>query len=369
MMSISNLMASFPLGLLPNLFHRFTLCFRSPRNAFQAKLYLATRQLQTRWPSPVIASPSYSCSSFSAALGGADVLSVGPSDSSEVNPGWHIKVKGKILNLWGVFQALVSMVVAAAVVPPMAILAVYSDLTGHSKVSTMSPRSSLSLMLRAGQQRRLLDWMVHHWARISLVACFSRIRVFGVENLPPYDEAVIYVPNHTSFLDILVLSGFVPRPFKYLSKAEILKIPVIGWAMQMAKHVFLKRNDIQSTILCAETCRERLRDGNAMVLFAEGTRSPDGRLKSFKKGAFQMARDTGVRVVPVSIGNLHKVMPTSVALPISPIRDAFIKIHPPIEVVGKTVKQIKQQCFEAVNSGLPPYQQFSAGDSGSHSEE
>lgn len=252
-----------PWPLLLLFLCRFTLCFRSPRNAFQAKPYLATRQLPTQWPSAAISSPSYSYSysrsSFSAALGGADGLSISSHDSNEVNPGWHIRVKGKILNLWGVFQALVSMIVAAAVIPPMAILAVYSDLTGRGKVSTVSQRSSHSLMLCVGQQRRPLDWMVHHWARISLLACFSRIRVFGVENLPPCDEAVIYVPNHTSFLDILALSGFVPRPFKYLSKAEILKIPVVGWGMQMAKHVFLKRNDIQSTIQCSETCLERVR--------------------------------------------------------------------------------------------------------------
>ena len=57
-----------------------------------------------------------------------------------------------------------------------------------------------------------------------------------------------YVPNHTSFMDILVLSGFVPRPFKYLSKSEIMDIPVIGWAMNLAKHVFLKRDDLKSTM-------------------------------------------------------------------------------------------------------------------------
>ena len=73
-------------------------------------------------------------------------------------------------------------------------------------------------------------------------------KVYGVENLPKDGETVMYVPNHTSFMDILVLSGFVPRPFKYLSKSEIMDIPVIGWAMNLAKHVFLKRDDLKSTM-------------------------------------------------------------------------------------------------------------------------
>lgn len=68
----------------------------------------------------------------------------------------------------------------------------------------------------------------------------------------------MYVPNHTSFVDILVFSGFVPRPFKYLSKAEILKIPLVGWGMRMAQHVFLERGDLRSTIACTELCAERV---------------------------------------------------------------------------------------------------------------
>jgi 1-acyl-sn-glycerol-3-phosphate acyltransferase len=92
-----------------------------------------------------------------------------------------------------------------------------------------------------------------------MMLCLSKVKVHGLENLPPIDEPVVYVPNHTSFLDILVLSAFIPRPFKYLSKAEILKTPLVGWGMQLAKHVFLKRNDMRSTLECAELCVERVR--------------------------------------------------------------------------------------------------------------
>eukprot|EP00597_Dinobryon_sp_UTEXLB2267_P013392 CAMPEP_0170107004 /NCGR_PEP_ID=MMETSP0020_2-20130122/5724_1 /TAXON_ID=98059 /ORGANISM="Dinobryon sp., Strain UTEXLB2267" /LENGTH=237 /DNA_ID=CAMNT_0010331465 /DNA_START=280 /DNA_END=991 /DNA_ORIENTATION=- len=161
------------------------------------------------------------------------------------------------------------------------------------------------------------------------------------------------VPNHTSYFDILLLSGFVPRPFKYLSKSEILDIPVVGTGMRLAKHVFLKRNDIRSTIEVADTCVQRLQDGNSMVLFAEGTRSLDGTLKKFKKGAFQMAKAAGVPVVPVSIGNLHRWMPPFSILPLAPIRHTYIKVHPAIDTTNKSVREIKKLCFEAVNSGLP----------------
>ena len=122
--------------------------------------------------------------------------------------------------------------------------------------------------------------MVHWWSKISLTLAGCNVHVYGQENLPPQNEPVIYVPNHTCFLDVLVLSAFVPRFFKYFSKAEIGQIPIIGVSMRIAKHVFLKRNDLQSTIESTELTSQRIKDGNSMVLFAEGTRSADGRLKS-----------------------------------------------------------------------------------------
>lgn len=255
--------------------------------------------------------------------------------------GPHLSVKGKVINLWGLVYVATVFSVALCVLPVMAMLAFLEDLMGNS------------------MRRRTMDWIIHWWAKASLMlSCGNRTKLYGAENLPSADEAVVYVPNHTSFFDILVLSGFVPRPFKYLSKSEILDIPLVGQGMKLAKHVFLKRNDLQSTIECGETVKQRLLDGNSMVLFAEGTRSIDGKLKRFKKGAFQMAKEAGCRVVPVSIGNLHRWMPTNCLMPIGPIRHTYIKIHPAIETEGRKIKDIKKECFEAVNSGLPPYQKY-----------
>lgn len=70
-----------------------------------------------------------------------------------------------------------------------------------------------------------------------------------------------------------------------------------------------------------------------------------------------MAKKAGVRVVPISLGNLHRWMPPSAMLPLAPMRNVYIQIHPPIETANKTVSEIKRLCFEAVNQGLPDYQQ------------
>jgi 1-acyl-sn-glycerol-3-phosphate acyltransferase len=280
-----------------------------------------------------ITSTSTPSSLFSSAI------SLSDAQGFPANPGPHIKIKGRILNPWGVYCATATFVTAILVYPLVLSLAILSDLFGNKR------------------QRRPLDWIVHVWAKITILLCGGRPKLYGIENLPKPGEAVIYVPNHTSFLDILFFSGFVPRPFKYFSKAEIGKIPVIGSAMALAKHVFLKRNDIESTLEATSTCVQRLKDGNSMVLFAEGTRSNDGRLKNFKKGTFQIAKEAQVKIIPVSIGNLYKWMPNAAILPLAPMRDTYIKIHPALETDKLPPSQLKTLCVEAVNSGLPEYQQ------------
>lgn len=260
-----------------------------------------------------------------------------------VNPGkLSLNIKGKVLNMWGIVYALSCLVFATIVLPFMIMASACIDMFASEAYR---------------KRRTMLDWEVHVWAKLVLMSTGCNPTLYGVENLPPKGEAVIYVPNHTSFMDILTLSGFVPRPFKYLSKEDIVKIPVIGYAMKLAQHVFLKRNDLESTIQVTNNVIEKLGDKNGMVLFAEGTRSKDGVLKSFKKGAFQMAKAAKVRIIPVSIGNLHRFMPPSALMPIAPLRNIYIKIHEPIETDTKNVSELRAETWEAVNSGLPPYQQ------------
>ena len=122
-------------------------------------------------------------------------------------------------------------------------------------------------------RRRGCDFIVSWWARLTLLAFGSNVKVEGLENLPPPDEAVLYCPNHCSFLDIFALSGFLPRRFKYISKIEILRIPLVGWAMRFAKHIAIRRTDRASQLQTLKDSVECLKRGNSLVTFPEGTRS------------------------------------------------------------------------------------------------
>ena len=206
------------------------------------------------------------------------------------------------------------------------------------------------------KKRRAMDWMVGFWSRISMLSCGYRPAVVGMENLPSTTEAVLYVPNHCSYLDILTLSAFLPRPFKYISKIEILRIPFIGWAMGFAGHIALRRADRRSQLESYKAAVQSLRDGNSLVAFAEGTRSDDGTLKKFKRGPFKMAIDAGVDIVPIALCDLHRWHPPSALMPLAVPKGVELKVLPKIETKDKSADDLMAAVQAAVNDALPDHQ-------------
>jgi 1-acyl-sn-glycerol-3-phosphate acyltransferase len=134
-----------------------------------------------------------------------------------------------------------------------------------------------------------------------------RVRIEGRDRLPWQGPAVL-VANHLSILDILVLYALF-RPFKWVAKAELFRIPIIGWNMAMNDYVRISRGDRESVRRMMEHCRVHLARGAPVLLFPEGTRSPDGRLRAFKDGAFRLAHEAGCPVIPVAISGTGEALP------------------------------------------------------------
>jgi len=167
----------------------------------------------------------------------------------------------------------------------------------------------------------------------------------------------VYAPNHASFLDILTLTGFVPRPLKYVSKASILEIPFIGWPMQLAEHIPLNQTSRRSQLETFKLSVKSLQAGNSIVAFPEGSRSDNGVLQPFKRGPFKMAMRAGVPIVPVTISDLARWYPKGTLLPLGVPTDVIVTIHPPIEMKGLVDESAAiAQTYDAVNSALPLYQ-------------
>jgi 1-acyl-sn-glycerol-3-phosphate acyltransferase len=136
---------------------------------------------------------------------------------------------------------------------------------------------------------------------------FWRVRFEGRRNIPWRGPAVL-VANHVSLLDILVLYGLF-RPFKWVAKAELFKVPFVGWNMKLNDYVAVRRGHRDSVRQMMERCREHLERGSPVLLFPEGTRSESGVLQPFKDGAFRLAMATGAPVIPIAVTGTGDALP------------------------------------------------------------
>lgn len=151
---------------------------------------------------------------------------------------------------------------------------------------------------------RVAMWIV----RTGIHAAGITVEVTGQEHLPA-GKSCIYMCNHVSNLDPPVIIPFLPGRSSVLLKKELMSIPILGTAMRMAKFVPVERGSRRDAAKASvEAAAEALRSGLSILVFPEGTRSIDGRLKGFKKGPFFLAEQTGAQIVPIAISGTERMM-------------------------------------------------------------
>lgn len=158
------------------------------------------------------------------------------------------------------------------------------------------------------RQRRLNHLWSCAWA--SLYALWYpgwKVRTIHRDRIAP-GQAYVLAANHTSIADIVLLFTLF-RQYKWVSKKENFKLPLIGWNMWLSGYVPLVRGDTSSTKTMMDACRRLLARGMSVMMFPEGTRSRDGKVQPFKHGAFTLARDANVPVVPIAIHGGHLLIP------------------------------------------------------------
>lgn len=158
------------------------------------------------------------------------------------------------------------------------------------------------------RQRKLLHLYTCAWAYhyVKILPLWST-HIEGREQIVP-GRTYVLVANHQSLGDILVLFGLF-KHFKWVSKHEIFKVPFIGWNMRMNDYVGLVRGDAASIEKMLVACRKHLTQGSSVMLFPEGTRSEDGEIKTFKRGAFSLAKELGLELVPIVIDGTRNALP------------------------------------------------------------
>lgn len=199
--------------------------------------------------------------------------------------------------------------------------------------------------------RRLWQHKVNNvWARASTSPWYS-IKMEGLHNLPPETTTAVYVANHQSFLDIFSLFH-LGRPFKFVSKTSNFLIPIVGWSMFLTGHVMINREDKRSIMRCLGDCRGLLGKGASVLFFPEGTRSKDGKMAAFKKGAFSVAVKTGVPVVPITLIGTGALMPNGQEAKLYSGDAVRIIVHPPI--TSNNANTLMNEARAAIASRLPP---------------
>lgn len=180
----------------------------------------------------------------------------------------------------------------------------------------------------------LVLWLARIWSRVILGVPGVKLDVTMRARLEP-DRPYIFMPNHASMVDIWAVFVAIPSSFRFIAKKQLSRIPLFGWAMAAGRFIFIDRQNAASARRTMDEASRRIRSGQSVVIFPEGTRTRDGRLCPFKKGGFHLAIDSGVAIVPVAIRGSRAVMPRGGAL----IRAGTVSVEvgEPIPTAGLTV--------------------------------
>ena len=219
--------------------------------------------------------------------------------------------------------AVVTMVIATAVV----IASLFGD---HDTVSYHGPK-----------------W----WSRITCWLFLIPVRVEGRENIDP-KQSYVFLANHQGYFDIFLVYGYLGHNFKWMMKEYLKKIPFVGYACVRSRQIYVGDTlaSIQKTVVQAQ---QTLHGGMSMVIFPEGTRTYTGEMGPFKKGAFTLANEIGLPIVPMTInGSFHVFNRKAKSVTQGPLT---LTIHPAITVAereGKPTKVLMQDVFETINKDL-----------------
>ncbi|MDF1526378.1 MAG: lysophospholipid acyltransferase family protein [bacterium] len=188
--------------------------------------------------------------------------------------------------------------------------------------------ATILIFLGAGE-RYINGPLARYWARFVLRLAAARVTVYGPGNISSAEESYIVVMNHQSNMDIPVIIHSLPLQLRFIGKIELKKVPIFGNALIRAGHFLIDRSDLQKAMVGINASVEAMKERGVSVVFApEGTRSSDGKLLPFKKGAFVMAIETGIQILPITINGTRQSLPKGSLWTRS--ADVAVTIHPPV---------------------------------------
>lgn len=212
------------------------------------------------------------------------------------------------------------------------------------------PLSLLALFsIPVERSGRLYHWSAYAWSRIILRIFRIKVNVRGLEHIRGKDR-VIYVANHASWFDIPAMVVGIPDQIRIVFKKELTVVPIWGWALKWGPYIEIDRSNAKDALKSLEKAAAQMRKGASVLLFAEGTRTKDGKLQPFKRGAFALAVRSGVPVIPVAINNSFRILPKG-SLRVHPA-DIELVLDQPIETEGIGGKDAERVLMDKVHQAI-----------------
>ena len=193
------------------------------------------------------------------------------------------------------------------------------------------------------------------WAKVVLRVLLLPIHVEGREHLHPR-QSYVFVANHQGPVDIFLIYGYLGRNFKWMMKKALRKMPLVGVACEKARHIFVDKSGPKAIKETIDKARATLQNGTSLVVFPEGSRTFTGHMGLFRKGAFQLADDLQLPVVPVTIDGSFDVLTRMAGFNFVHWHPLRLVIHEPIPPVGEGKEDIKhtmEEAYRVIMNSLP----------------
>lgn len=190
------------------------------------------------------------------------------------------------------------------------------------------------------------------WGRLWCILAGVKVDVRGRSNIDA-STSYVFVANHQGAYDIFSIYGYLHHDFRWMMKQSLRRIPLVGFSCAVSGQIFVDNSTPSAIRRTMQTAERQLSEGRSVVVFPEGSRTPDGKLHAFKRGAYTLAVEFGLPVVPITIDGAYRVMPRTAWLP-RPGR-ITLTIHRPIEAgeAGHDLQPLITKSREAIASALP----------------